>query len=165
MPSLIFAKTIGIGASPMKMDVGLGNETNTSNDIEFEFTIYNTGETRTRVVPDYTVDENLKNFSRPLLDEIIIEPDSTEKFPILFFRNGTEEKRLNITLRFVAEPNETIPEGMLAVRPATDIRINLWQMPMIFEEEKKIPDIVFWILIVAIICIIIIGLVWFRKKF
>jgi len=163
-PSLVFAQSIGIGASPMKVEVGLGNETNISNDIDFEFNIYNTGDIRIRVIPVY-IDEQLKNFSRPLIDELIIQPQEMEKFPILFFRNGTEEKLIEANLRFVAEPNETTVSGMIAVRPATDIKINLIQKPMIFgEEEKKTPYIVYWLFVVCVVCLVIIGYIWYKIR-
>jgi hypothetical protein len=135
---LVLAQTIGIGASPMKIEVGLGNETNTSNDIQFDFMLFNTGETPIRIIPVY-VDEQLKNFSRPLIDELVVEPSKNGKFPILFFRNGTEGKNLTTILRFVAEPSITSPSGMVSVRPATDIKIMLIQKPMVFEEKKKQP--------------------------
>ena len=120
------AKTIGMGASPMKLTVSLGNETDATNNISYSFVIYNTGETIIRVVPVY-IDGQLLNFSRPLLDELVLEPNTNDKFPILFFRNGTEKKELNMTLRFVGESDEEIPQRMIALRPATDIKINLIQ--------------------------------------
>jgi len=162
------AKTIGIGASPMKVEVGLGNETNATNDISYDFVIYNTGETRLRIVPSY-IDENLKNFSRPLIDELIIEPNTNERFPILFFRNGTGEKRLNMTLRFIGEPNETIEQGMIAIKPATDIRITLIQKPINSSSKKSFSDfimkyIIYLIIIIFVIILFLIWLFFYPKK-
>jgi hypothetical protein len=163
--NIVLAKTIGIGASPMKIEVGLGNETNVTNNIQYDFTIYNTGEMRTRVTPEY-IDANMKNFSRPLINEIIIQPNSTEKFPVMFFRNGTGYKSYNGTLRFVAEPNETIESGMFAVRPATDIRISILQMtinPPTQTNNNKLLAII--LAVVVIVFMVLVG--WFitsRRK-
>ena len=149
----------------MKIEVGLGNETNATNDIEYDFTIYNTGEMRIRVTPSY-IDTNLKNLSRTLINEIIIEPNSTERFPVMFFRNGTEQKSYNGTLRFVAEPNETIESGMFAVRPATDIRISILQKainPPTQTNNNKLLAII--LAVVVIVFMVLVG--WFitsRRK-
>jgi hypothetical protein len=148
----------------MKIEVGLGNETNATNNIEYDFTIYNTGEMRIRVTPDY-IDANMKNFSRPLINEIIIQPNSTEKFPVIFFRNGTGYKAYNGTLRFIAEPNETMESGMFAVRPATDIRISIFQMTTISPTQTNNKWLAIILAITVILFMVLVG--WFvtsRRK-
>jgi hypothetical protein len=116
---------------------------------------------RIRVVPDY-IDKSLLNFSRPLIDELVLESNTNGKFPIQFFRNGTGEKRLNMTLRFVAEPNETIPHGMISLKPATDIKIALIQKSI--TDNKGNNNIYIYLIAVVVVVVLVVLAIFYRKK-
>jgi hypothetical protein len=132
---LAFSFNLGIGASPTVFNVTIGNESG-SNHIIYLITIYNTGDvnTKVRMIPD----KNMLNFSQPVQNNIIVEVNKTKEFLIKFDRNGTENKNVSGKIRMIAEPEDKIQSGMITTRPAVDLKINIFQLPM---EAKLKPTV------------------------
>jgi hypothetical protein len=124
---LSYSQEVGIGASPAKVDVILGNETDIPNTIQYSFTIYNTGDVT--ITTRVEVEEEIKEFVEIPTQILTIYPNSTDKLEVYFVRDGFSEKKTSGLIIVNGIWEKTNP-SMVSTNPAVAIKVNLHQLEM-----------------------------------
>jgi hypothetical protein len=148
-----YSEEFGLGVQPSLLNVTLGNETETDNDIIYEFEIRNTGDIKinVRMVPE----AKLSNFTLALTQDLKIDPHEKKNFLVRFSRDGTEYKEVLGRLRFKATPDENVPPQMVNVEPAVDAKISLIQLEMEKDNRRLHANLLMGGLL--LLCAVVIG--------